>query len=538
MAVDNFFPRVAHSASRFRHGAGKVLPAIVLAFAMGGVSSAAVKVLDASTTLDSQIPMAGMNPTGVIASDQFVFVLQKRYNRIAVYQRKSPYALVSSFGTSGTGEGQFSQPYGMALDPTGNRIAVADFGNHRVQTFTFNASSGALTYEASLGSKTAASLIGTSSAENGTFAGPRGVSFCADGSLLVADAGNFRVQHFSGSSGSWSHAATYYVNGSSSAPDTLAVLNDVCYDTLNGTEGFWVSDGHKDKYTVSFYPFSETASLTVGLSSDALCYPVGMTPWKAGDVDALLIADQNKSRIAVVDKATGEITDAIGDKSADKALEKYEQVYQPYALFADVERGVLYVADYGVMQTQRINWYGLSQVEDVTYTVSVSPGEGGAASASSTTVVEGGSVTLTATPADGYVFESWTIEGASPDDLTANPLTIASVSADITATANFAVEEDETEEIRWGISGVHYNGESSPPVFVITWSFDLDEDYEATFRIDHSADLATWTENVLDVTVSGAAGSNTGTAEIDLTSGFIQEKANFFRLWWTNHPVE
>jgi DNA-binding beta-propeller fold protein YncE len=38
---------------------------------------------------------------------------------------------IQSFGTPGTGDGQFNQPYMVAISATG-QIAVSDFGNNRV----------------------------------------------------------------------------------------------------------------------------------------------------------------------------------------------------------------------------------------------------------------------------------------------------------------------------------------------------------------------------------------------------------------------
>lgn len=43
--------------------------------------------------------------------------------------------LLHSWGSSGPGEGQFSHPLGLALDPAGN-VLVADSGNYRVQKFS------------------------------------------------------------------------------------------------------------------------------------------------------------------------------------------------------------------------------------------------------------------------------------------------------------------------------------------------------------------------------------------------------------------
>ena len=45
------------------------------------------------------------------------------------------YRDTSSFGSNGTGKGQFNSPCGVCVSSTGN-IAVADYGNNRVQVFS------------------------------------------------------------------------------------------------------------------------------------------------------------------------------------------------------------------------------------------------------------------------------------------------------------------------------------------------------------------------------------------------------------------
>ncbi len=42
---------------------------------------------------------------------------------------------IRSFGTSGSGPGQFKYPHGIAVDGEGN-VLVADSDNHRIQQFT------------------------------------------------------------------------------------------------------------------------------------------------------------------------------------------------------------------------------------------------------------------------------------------------------------------------------------------------------------------------------------------------------------------
>ena len=73
-----------------------------------------------------------------------------------------------------------------------------------------------------------------------------------------------------------------------------------------------------------------------------------------------------------------------------------------------------------------------------TYTISVSSGGGGTAVASKSSVQEGGSVTLTATPNEGYSFVNWTVEGVEVS--TQNPYT-ATVTANSVYVANFKVAE-------------------------------------------------------------------------------------------------
>ena len=52
----------------------------------------------------------------------------------AFIEIKKPKGYRFWFGSEGTGDGQFREPHGMAVDSSGN-IYVADTGNHRIQVF-------------------------------------------------------------------------------------------------------------------------------------------------------------------------------------------------------------------------------------------------------------------------------------------------------------------------------------------------------------------------------------------------------------------
>jgi sugar lactone lactonase YvrE len=87
-----------------------------------------------------------------------------------------------SWGSPGTGAGQFSNATGVAVDPAEN-VFVADTGNNRIQKFT---PQGAYQIE-----------WGTPGAAAGQFNIPVDVAAGPDGSVYVADSGNNRIQRFS-----------------------------------------------------------------------------------------------------------------------------------------------------------------------------------------------------------------------------------------------------------------------------------------------------------------------------------------------------
>ncbi|MGO8904624.1 MAG: hypothetical protein ACLQMH_03255, partial [Solirubrobacteraceae bacterium] len=67
----------------------------------------------------------------------------------------------ASFGKAGTGNGEFNDPYGVAVNETTHRVYVVDKGNNRVEFF-----SGSGSYEGQFN--------GTA-APGGAFSGPTGV---------------------------------------------------------------------------------------------------------------------------------------------------------------------------------------------------------------------------------------------------------------------------------------------------------------------------------------------------------------------------
>jgi DNA-binding beta-propeller fold protein YncE len=113
----------------------------------------------------------------------FVYVTDTGNNRIQKLNSSSG-ALVATWGSFGSGAGQFNSPSGIAVDKGGS-VYVADTGNNRVQKFT---SSGDLI----------TSFYGSDSG-SGLLKSPRGIAVDMndlDGAVYVTDTGNNRIQKF------------------------------------------------------------------------------------------------------------------------------------------------------------------------------------------------------------------------------------------------------------------------------------------------------------------------------------------------------
>jgi len=134
----------------------------------------------------------GVNPAGFdVDSAGNVYVAVKSSNQVwKLFPTTSSFQFDTNFGVagriglvsglSGTNSGQFNAPYDVAVSADATEISVSDSSNNRIQQF--NATNGV--FNASFGS------LGSGS---GQFNTPKGLIYDSVGALYIVDAGNNRI---------------------------------------------------------------------------------------------------------------------------------------------------------------------------------------------------------------------------------------------------------------------------------------------------------------------------------------------------------
>jgi len=210
------------------------------------------------------------NPFGVATppSGEVVFVSDKLNHRVQVFDHGGSF--LHQIGESGSGEGQFKQPHGLAA--ADDRLYVADTLNHRVQVFTHT---GVPLFD-----------FGDKGDGEGFFDDPKDVGLTTDGEVLyVADTSNHRVQVFGKDGGFLFEFGEYGKSGGQfRSPSCVLTTPDfrilVC-DTDNDRIQEFDFDG---SYLGKIDPLGE----------DALYYPYGATILPDGQ---LVVADSYHHRL-------------------------------------------------------------------------------------------------------------------------------------------------------------------------------------------------------------------------------------------------
>jgi DNA-binding beta-propeller fold protein YncE len=220
------------------------------------------------------------------------------------------------FGTAGSGNGQFENPQGVAVDPTNGNVYVADYTLNRVEKFS---STG--TFLSWVGAE------GGGSGE-GQLSHPESVAVSSTGNLYVGDAGNHRVEEFN-SSGTYVRAFGTEGTGNGQFG---SVIYGMAFDA---TGKLWVTDGSNHRVQ----EFSQTGTFEKafgeqGTTAGKFEQPRGITVYASN----LYIVDYTNNRVEEF-SLTGTYVKQFGSYGLEAG-----QLREPWGIAVD-SKGDFYVAD-------------------------------------------------------------------------------------------------------------------------------------------------------------------------------------------------
>ncbi len=231
----------------------------------------------------------------------------------------------TSFGSEGTGNGQFNFPRGIAIDAN-NNIWVADGANHRVQKFNAKGQY--------------VSKFGSFGSANGQFKTPVDIAIDASGNLWVTDAENARVQKFN-SKGEYLSQFGVYGTGAGAFIEPTGIA-------IDGSGNLWVTD-HRYARAEEFNSKGEyIRTIPSGAGAPELNGPAGVAIDPEGHV---WIASQSDNRLLEY-SSTGEYLGELGSHGIA------EGEFAEPTMLDFKPNGNLLVADYGGGRVQEFSSTG------------------------------------------------------------------------------------------------------------------------------------------------------------------------------------
>jgi len=255
----------------------------------------------------------------------------------AVVETKQPGAAAATadmtfklkFGSHGSGQGQFQNDQGVAVDPNTGNVYVADYGLNRVEELTASG-----TFVAWVGSE-------TSGSGEGQLSHPESVAVSSAGNVYVGDAGNHRVEEFD--------STGHYVRAFGTEGVGTGQFGSTIYGmAFDGNGKLWVADGSNHRVQ----RFSATGSYekqygTQGTSEGKLEEPRGIAVSGSG----VYVVDAVNNRVLQL-TLEGTFVSQFGKSGWENG-----QVREPWGIAADA-KGDLFVAEKGAGMIEEFNAQG------------------------------------------------------------------------------------------------------------------------------------------------------------------------------------
>ena len=255
------------------------------------------------------------SPWGIdVTDDGLMIVSEYGGHCITVLDREGKK--INSFGSLGSGRGQFKGPSGIAV--TSNRtILVGDSVNHQIQELTMEGE--------------CIACIGESGNGHLQFWCPRGITINkTTGQVFVADENNHRIQVLNPD---LTFSYTFGSNGSGQGQFLYP-----CDVTLDSKGFVYVADRNNNRIT-KFTPEGRFVDMfgTKGSKPGQLNRPLGIT---VDDNDLLYVTEENNHRVSIF-TTSGEFIHCFGEKGNEEG-----QLQYPNKLLVN-RYGYLHVCDYG-----------------------------------------------------------------------------------------------------------------------------------------------------------------------------------------------
>ena len=214
-------------------------------------------------------------PHGIaLNSARNIYVVTGGPDTVQIFNTNSQF--IGKFGGEGAGNGQFVNPTGIAIGPD-DRIYVADSGNNRVQIFNSDG-----TYQSQFGSE---------GSENGEFNRPVGVALSSTGHIFVADSGNNRIQIFQ-------HDGTYQRQFGGLGTGN-GMFNSPVGITIDYNNYVYVADSANNRVQIfSFDGTYQSQFNSAGSDPGQFLEPSGITLDYAGNI---YVSDSSKGIIQIFD---------------------------------------------------------------------------------------------------------------------------------------------------------------------------------------------------------------------------------------------
>jgi hypothetical protein len=474
----------------------------------GGTTNYTVANLALGTSLNLAAPAT--DPTGYTFSQWTLNGAAQTAGQKSV-TFAAPASLFLTWGSAGSGNGQFDDPWGIALDSAGN-VYVADGYNQRIQKFTsagayvtqwgsYGSGNGQLEYPDGIAVDGAGNVYvadyqncrvekftsigayltqwGSDGSDNGQFSYPAGIAVDTAGNVYVADTSNQRIQKFT-SAGAYATRWGSYGSGNGQFEYPVGIAVD-------GAGNVYVTDqynGRIQKFTSAGAYLTQWGS--AGSGNGQFDSPFGIAVDGAGNV---YVADTWNQRIQKLASAGAYLTQWGSYGSGNGQFE------YPIGIAVD-GAGNVYVAD---NNNDRVQVFGQNILAVAEYTVnnyaltvqSTPPtgivitsgtGDGGTTDYTVSSVAYGTSVDLVAPatdPTGGYSFSYWTLNGTpqAPDLLEIAPTMPASAMTAVAVyTANtYALTVQSTPPTGLGIgSGAGDGGTTDYTVSSVAYGTSVD----------------------------------------------------------------